>query len=100
MGRFLVIVSIPLLENINTFEIFKIFNMLITVKDPVVPKDKLPNMVAWYRLEMSSIAVDLAQMIYVLLKATEQEHCTPPEWHYCDVRSPVYFMISSKLCTV
>ena len=26
------------------------------------------------------------------------EHCTSPLWHYCNVRSPVYFMTSSQLC--
>ena len=81
-GRFLVIVSIPLFNNMNTFEIFSMFNMPVPVKDPVVAKDKLPSMVAWYRLKTSSIAVNLAQMKYVLLTTTEQEHCTSPLWHY------------------
>ena len=39
-------------------------------------------------------------MKYVLLTATEQECCTSPLWHYCDVRSLIYSMTSSKLCTV
>ena len=38
-GIFLVIVLIPLLDNMNTFEIFNIFNMPVPVKDPVVPTD-------------------------------------------------------------
>ena len=48
--------------------------MPVTVKDPFLPTYKLPSMVAWYRLETSSIAVNLAQMKYVLLTATDQEH--------------------------
>ena len=48
--RFLVIVSIPLLDNMNIFEIFNICNMPVAVNDTVVPTDKLPNMVAWYIL--------------------------------------------------
>ena len=51
--------------------------MPVPVKEHVVPTDKLPSMVAWYRLQTSSIAVNLAQMKHVLLTATEQEHCTP-----------------------
>ena len=74
--------------------------MPVPVKDPVVPTDKLLSMVAWYRLETSSIAVSLAQMKYAILTATEQEYCTCPLWHYCDVQSPVYPMTSSKLFTV
>ena len=64
--------------------------MPVPVKYPVVPTDKLLSMIAWYRLETSSIAVNLAQMKYVLLTPTEQEHCTSPLWHYCDVRNPLY----------
>ena len=73
--------------------------MAVCVKDPVVPTDKCPSMVAWYRLETSSIAVNLAKMKYVLLTVTEQEHSTSPLQHYCDIRSPVYSVTSNKLCT-
>ena len=52
-GRLLVIVSVLLLEKINKFEIYDAFDM-------PVPHDKTPNMVASYRLEAVSIAVNLA----------------------------------------
>ena len=42
----MVIDSISLLDNWNTFEIFKTFNMPVPIKDPVVLADKLPSMVA------------------------------------------------------
>ena len=64
--------------------------MPVPVQDPIVPTDKFP----------SSIAVNLAQIKYVLLTPTEQEHCTSPLQHCCDVRSPVYSTTSSNLCTV
>ena len=64
-GGLLVIVSIPLSDNMNTFEFFKTFNMPVPVKDSVVPTDQLPSIVAWYRLETSSLSV-------------EQEHFTSP----------------------
>ena len=70
-GRFLVIVSLPLLDIINKFEIYDVFNM------PVL-HDKPPNMVASYRLETVSIAINLAEMKYVLLNDREQEHCLFP----------------------
>ena len=38
-------------------------------------------------------------MKYVLLTATEHEHCTSPLWHYWNVGSPVYPMISGRLYT-
>ena len=39
-----------------------------------VPHDKTPNMDASYRLKAVSIAVNLAEMKYVLLNDREQEH--------------------------
>ena len=39
-------------------------------------------------------------MKYVLLTPTAQEDCTLPLQHYCDVRSPIYSMTSSILCTI
>ena len=54
-GRILVIASISLLDEINKFEIYDIFNM-------PVPHDKTLNMVASYRLQAVSIAVHLAEM--------------------------------------
>ena len=36
----------------------------------------------------------------VLLTTIEQECCISALCHYCDVSSPIYSMISSKLCTV
>ena len=58
------------------------------------------DMVAWYRLKTSSITVNLAQMKWVLLTATEEDHCTYSLQHYCDVRSAVYAMTCIKLHTV
>ena len=83
-GRFLVIVLIPLLDNMNTFDIFNVFNMPVPVKNPIVPTDKLPSMVALYRFETTSVAVNLVQMKYVLLTTTEQGNCTSHLQYYCE----------------
>ena len=61
---------------------------------------RLPKIVASYRLEAVSIAVNLAEMNYVLLNDREQEHCISPLRHYCDIRSPVYSIAPSKLCII
>ena len=74
--------------------------MPVPLKDSLVPKDQSSNIIAWYRLEASSIAINIAEMKYVLLTDREQEHCTSPLRHYCDVRSPLYPMALSKLCVI
>ena len=50
------------------------------------------------RLEAVSIAVNVAEMKYVLLDDREQEHCISPLRHYCVIRSPIYSIAPSKLC--
>ena len=92
-GRFLVIVSIPLLDKINKFEIYDVFNM-------PVAHDKTPNMVASYMSEAISIAVNLAETKYVLLNDRDQKHCIFPLRCYCDIRSPLYSIAPSKLCII
>ena len=92
-GRILVIVSILLLDKIDKFEIYDVFNI-------PVPHDKTPNMVASYMLEAVSIAVNLSEMKYVLLNDREQQHCISPLKHYSDIRSPVYSIANSKLCII
>ena len=64
---FLVIVSVPLLDKFNNFEIFDIFSMPAPMKNSKVPDDNLPNMVAWYNLVANSNAVNSNQMKYALL---------------------------------
>ena len=61
---------------------------------------KTPNMVASYSLEAVSIAVNLAEMKYVLLNDREQKHCISPLRHYCNIRSPIYSVAPSKLCII
>ena len=39
-------------------------------------------------------------MKYVLLIDREQEHCSSPLRHYCDIRSPIYSIVPSKLCII
>ena len=65
-----------------------------------VPHNKTPNMVASYRLEAVSIAVNLAEMKHVLLNDREQEHFISPLRHYCDIRSSIYSIAPSKLCII
>ena len=64
------------------------------------PHDKAPNIVASYRLVIVSIAVNLAEMRYVLLNDTEQEYCISPMRQCCDIRSPIYSIAPCKLCII
>ena len=70
------------------------------IKDPNVAVKEMHNMVAEFKLESKSLAINLEQMKYILLTSAELESCTSPLHHYCDIRSPVYPINLGKLCIV
>ena len=97
-AQFLVIVSVCLLDAVNKFEVYNIYNLPLPIKDPNVAVKEMPNMVAEFKLESKLLAINLEQMKYILLTSAELESCTSPLHHYCDIRSPVYPINLSKLC--
>ena len=72
--------------------------MPVSKKNPKVPDDNLPNRVVWYNVVDNPIAVNLYQMKYVPLNKREQDHCSSPLHHYCDVWSLVFSITLHKLC--
>ena len=75
-AQFLVIVSVPLLDAVNKFEVYKIYNLPLPLKDPNVAVKEMPNMVAECKLESKLLAINLEQMKYILLASAELESCT------------------------
>ena len=76
------------------------FQRYSTIKNPKMPDDNLPAMIAWYTLDTNTITVNLDQMKYVLLGKNSEDHCSSPLCHYCEVQSPVYSITSSKFYNV
>ena len=97
-GRFLVVVSIPLLDKNSKFEIYEIFNIPVPKVNQEIQDNNTSHMVAWYQLETTSIAINTNQMKYVLLTEKEKELCNSPVHNYCSVQSPLYSLMLSKLC--
>ena len=98
--QFLVIVSVSLLDAVNKFEVYNIYNLLLPIKDPNVAAKEMANMVAEFKLESKLLSINLEQMKCILFTSAELESCTSPLHHYCDIRSPVYPINLSKLCIV
>ena len=57
-------------------------------------------MVASYRLEAVYIAVNIAEMKYVLLMTESRNIVFTSLRHYCNIRSPVYSIAAIKLCII
>ena len=88
--RFLVIVSVPLLDRETTFEIYKVFNTPLPYYNQSIPTELQPDIVAQYRLETSALAINAEKTKYMLLNSDELNHCSTPLLSYCSVRSSVF----------
>ena len=58
-AQFLVIVLVPLLDAVNKFEVYNIYNLPLPIKDPNLALKEIPNMVAECKLESKSLATNL-----------------------------------------
>lgn len=98
--RFVVVVSLPLLDLTGKFEIYKIFNIPLPYSDDKLDTDSLPDITAAYALETNSLAIDPQRTKFAILSPDEIEKCSLPLTRYCKIRSPIYPVNLSKLCVI
>ena len=98
--KFLVIVSVPLLDRETTFEIYKVFNTPLPYYNQSIPTELQPDIVAQYRLETSALAINAEKTKYMLLNSDELNHCSTPLLSYCSVCSSVFPVNLSQRCIV
>ncbi|CAC5401357.1 unnamed protein product [Mytilus coruscus] len=93
-SRILVVISIPLLDSNNKFEIYQAFNLPM----PMQKNHTSIGMVAKYDLDVEYFAVNSERSKYVLLKHQEIQSCTNTFTKFCKIISPVYPINLSKNC--
>ena len=93
--KLIVVIAIPLLDSIGTFEILKVHNIPI----PRNQTSTSPALVK-FNVETNYIAVNSRQTKFVVLSELEARDCTDPLKAYCTFRSPVYPIMSSKMCVI
>ena len=93
--QFVVIISIPLLDNIASFEVYKIHNMAIPLNG-----SNQTNILATYSLESEAIAVNKQRTQFAALSNSELRDCSDPLKAYCTFMSPVYAIMSTKMCVI
>ena len=98
--KFLVIVSVPLLDRETTFEIYKVFNTTLPYYNQSIPTELQPDIVAQYRLETSALAINAEKTKYMLLNSDKLNHCSTPLLNYCSVCSLVFLVNLSQRCIV
>ena len=91
-NRFLVIVSLPLLDIQRVFDVYKIFNI------PVVYKNT--SMTATYKLESNYVAINTEGTHFNLLNDDEALQCNKPAQKFCAPRSPIYALVNYIPCVM
>lgn len=103
--QILVVISIPLIDRGNQFEIFKVYNLPIPNHELMQTKltddssDKR-HLVANYQLEAKAIAINQQRTRYILLADDELKRCSNPLISFCEFKSPIYPVNWSKFCIV
>ena len=98
--KIVVIIKIPLLQVNNQYEVWKVFNLPIVVRDLITPDENAPDMIATYRLESQGFIINKAKTRYSLLTQGELDLCSEPVINYCNIQNPIYPVNLAKLCII
>ncbi|CAC5360921.1 unnamed protein product [Mytilus coruscus] len=98
-NRIIIIITLPLLDIRDSYDIYKIHNLPVPTKVTDKKSDS-SNMVAQYELEAAVIAANQEKTKYMLLSTQEIDKCSNPLVNYCEIKSPVYPVNLSKLCII
>lgn len=96
-SQILVIISVPLLDSNNKFEVYKAYNLPTPMHKN---RTKLLSMVAKYDLDVEYFAVNAERSKYVLFREEEIHKCVNPFTKFCKIISPVYPINLSKSCII
>ncbi|CAC5412556.1 unnamed protein product [Mytilus coruscus] len=95
--KILAIISLPLLDSNNRFEVYKAYNLPMPMKNN---STKLLTMVAKFDINVEYFAVNAERSKYVLLNNDEINKCTNRFTKFCKIVSPVYPINLSKNCAI
>ena len=94
-NRILVVVPIPLLDMVESFEIFKVIN----IPFPSMSAAEMgAQITAQYKLESEAIAVDTGRSKIILLNENESNECKNPILGFCSVNGPIFPLNINKFC--
>ena len=91
----IVVTVIPLLDNIGTFDIYKIHNLPVPRKE-----HNQTGILAKYDLETNNIAINKKRTQFALLSNQETKQCSSPLKAYCTFKSPLYSVMNTKTCAI
>ncbi len=91
-NQYAIVVTLPLLDRNSNYEIYKIHNVPL-------PHENV-DLVAYYELETTNLAVNIEHTNYVLMNDVDMVQCNMPLTHFCALKAPSYTVAHSHLCVV
>ena len=97
-NKILIIISIPLLDQSDVYEIYHAYNLPLPLQRHGTNND-VYDIVAQYQIEANTlIAINKERTKCVLLTSDETLQCKNPVTGFCSIKSPIYSVNTNKFC--
>ena len=91
-NKIIVLIKLPLIDHDSSLDLYRIYNLPIF--NPSL------NKALTYQLEANTLAVSTDRNYATIPTESEFLECTLANGHFCNLRSALYHMQSSKLCVI
>ena len=95
--RILIVITVPILEHANEYEIYKVINLPLPLRNGKMSTVQ-DGLTAHYSVEAHALAIDRERTKFVMLTDHELEACSKEVLKFCAINSPVYFVNKNALC--
>lgn len=99
-SKILVVLSIPLLDRKERYEIYKVHNLPVPLHNTTLTNQNAPDMVARYELESDALMINVDRTKYALLTSDEYLTCSSNHVTACDPKNAIYQSNLSKACVI
>ena len=98
--KILIVLSIPLVDRRESFDVYKIHNLPLSIHNSTPAENTNVNMVAKYNLETEAFMVNTDRTKYALLTKDEISMCNNKYMTFCNPKSAIYQTNLSKTCII
>ena len=102
--KILIVLSIPLLDDKESYEIYKIHNLPLSKRGTSTVEDKMLDLIAKYDLSVEALMINKERTKYALLSSNDFDACNNRYMPFCYPKSPIYqinlLYIISKSCII
>lgn len=99
-NKILIILTLPLLDNKDKYEIYKIHNLPISLRNATIEGRKTINMIAKYELESRALMINSDRTKYSLLTFEDYIACNNKYMKFCYIKNAIYQINLSKSCII